>query len=151
MSETEIYDRLNELSSYFSFGRVLGYIAFFETIGIESQLKHGQDANKDRMLSSELNFLAGLWIQNVVLDKTWDITLDDDFTREVYKLMDDLHSLYLQKNDLSNQFVEVFFYEGDLAYDWQYVDFARKKYNMPLLYNVLKNEYHFDINVLTSH
>lgn len=150
MSETEIYDRLNELSSYFSFGRVLGYIAFFETIGIESQLKHGQDANKDRMLSSELNFLAGLWIQNVVLDKTWDITLDDDFTREVYKLMDDLHSLYLQKNDLSNQFVEVFFYEGDLAYDWQYVDFARKKYNMPLLYNVLKNEYHFDINVLTS-
>ena len=83
MSETEIYDRLNELSSYFSFGRVLGYIAFFETIGIESQLKHGQDANKDRMLSSELNFLAGLWIQNVVLDKTWDITLDDDFTREV--------------------------------------------------------------------
>lgn len=50
MSETEIYDRLNELSSYFSFGRVLGYIAFFETIGIESQLKHGQDANKDRML-----------------------------------------------------------------------------------------------------
>lgn len=78
------------------------------------------------MLSSELNFLAGLWIQNVVLDKTWDITLDDDFTREVYKLMDDLHSLYLQKNDLSNQFVEVFFYEGDLAYDWQYVDFARK-------------------------
>ena len=89
MSETEIYDRLNELSSYFSFGRVLGYIAFFETIGIESQLKHGQDANKDRMLSSELNFLAGLWIQNVVLDKTWDITLDDDFTREVYKLMDE--------------------------------------------------------------
>lgn len=105
MSETEIYDRLNELSSYFSFGRVLGYIAFFETIGIESQLKHGQDANKDRMLSSELNFLAGLWIQNVVLDKTWDITLDDDFTREVYKLMDDLHSLYLQKNDLSNKFL----------------------------------------------
>lgn len=28
MSETEIYNRLNELSSYFSFGRVLGYIAF---------------------------------------------------------------------------------------------------------------------------
>lgn len=68
MSETEIYNRLNELSSYFSFGRVLGYIAFFETIGIDYQLQHGQDANKDRMLSSELNFLTGLWIQNVVLN-----------------------------------------------------------------------------------
>lgn len=87
MGETEIYDRLNELSSYFSFGRVLGYIAFFETIGIDYQLKHGQDANSDRMLSSELNFLAGLWMQNVVLDKNWNITLDDDYTREVYKLM----------------------------------------------------------------
>ena len=81
MNEKEIYNRLNELSSYFSFGRVLGYIAFFETVGIEYQLKHGQDANKDRMLSSELNFLIVLWIQNVVLEKTWDIKLDDDFTR----------------------------------------------------------------------
>lgn len=97
MGETEIYDRLNELSSYFSFGRVLGYIAFFETIGIDYQLKHGQDANRDRMVSSELNFLAGLWMQNVVLDKNWNIALDDDYTREVYKLMDDLHCLFLKK------------------------------------------------------
>ena len=97
MSETEIYDRLNELSSFFSFGRVLGYIAFSETMGIDYQLKHGQDTNSDRMLSSELNFLAGLWMQNVVLDKTWDIKFDDNFTREVYKLMDDLHSTFLKK------------------------------------------------------
>ena len=110
MSETEIYDRLNELSSFFSFGRVLGYIAFSETMGIDYQLKHGQDTNSDRMLSSELNFLAGLWMQNVVLDKTWDIKFDDNFTREVYKLMDDLHSTFLKKNDLSTQYVEAFLY-----------------------------------------
>lgn len=150
MSETEIYNRLNELSSYFSFGRVLGYIAFFETIGIDYQLQHGQDANKDRMLSSELNFLTGLWIQNVVLNKTWDIRHDDDFTREVYKLMDDLHSLFLKKNDLTNQFIEMFFYEGDLAYDWQYTYYAQKKYNKPCLHNVLKNDFNFDTNVLNS-
>lgn len=132
MSETEIYNRLNELSSYFSFGRVLGYIAFFETIGIDYQLQHGQDANKDRMLSSELNFLTGLWIQNVVLNKTWDIRHDDDFTREVYKLMDDLHSLFLKKNDLTNQFIEMFFYEGDLAYDWQYTYYAQKSIISPV-------------------
>lgn len=150
MGETEIYDRLNELSSYFSFGRVLGYIAFFETIGIDYQLKHGQDANSDRMLSSELNFLAGLWMQNVVLDKNWNITLDDDYTREVYKLMDDLHYLFLKKNDSANQFIEVFFYEGDLAYDWQYAYFAQKKYNAPHLYDVLKNDFNFDVHVLNS-
>ena len=150
MSETEIYDRLNELSSFFSFGRVLGYIAFSETMGIDYQLKHGQDTNSDRMLSSELNFLAGLWMQNVVLDKTWDIKFDDNFTREVYKLMDDLHSTFLKKNDLSTQYVEAFLYEGDLAYDWQYVNFAQKKYNTPCFYNVLKNDFNFDINVLNS-
>lgn len=150
MSETEIYNRLNELSSYFSFGRVLGYIAFFETIGIDYQLQHGQDANKDRILSSELNFLTGLWIQNVVLNKTWDIRHDDDFTREVYKLMDDLHSLFLKKNDLANQFIEMFFYEGDLAYDWQYTYYAQKKYNKPCLHDVLKNDFNFDTNVLSS-
>lgn len=150
MSETEIYNRLNELSSYFSFGRVLGYIAFFETIGIDYQLQHGQDANEDRMISSELNFLTGLWIQNVVLNKTWDIRHDDDFTREVYKLMDDLHSLFLKKNDLANQFIEMFFYEGDLAYDWQYTYYAQKKYNTPCLHNVLKNDFNFDTNVLNS-
>ena len=150
MSETEIYNRLNELSSYFSFGRVLGYIAFFETIGIDYQLQHGQDANKDRMISSELNFLTGLWIQNVVLNKKWDIRHDDDFTREVYKLMDDLHSLFLKKNDLANQFIEMFFYEGDLAYDWQYTYYAQKKYNTPCLHDVLKNDFDFDTNVLNS-
>lgn len=84
------------------------------------------------MLSSELNFLTGLWIQNVVLNKTWDIRHDDDFTREVYKLMDDLHSLFLKKNDLTNQFIEMFFYEGDLAYDWQYTYYAQKSIISPV-------------------
>ncbi|HBS10301.1 MAG TPA: hypothetical protein DEA28_00975, partial [Firmicutes bacterium] len=78
------------------------------------------------------------------------IKLDDDFTREVYELMDDLHSSYLKKNDLSNQFIEVFFYEGDLAYDWQYAYFAQKKYNTPCLYDVLKNNFNFDITVLNT-
>ena len=87
---------------------------------------------------------------NVVLDKTWDIKFDDNFTREVYKLMDDLHSTFLKKNDLSTQYVEAFLYEGDLAYDWQYVNFAQKKYNTPCFYNVLKNDFNFDINVLNS-
>ena len=42
MDKHEIITRLNEITSYFSFGRILGYISFFETVGIESQLKHGQ-------------------------------------------------------------------------------------------------------------
>ena len=37
----KILDRLKEITSYYSFGRILGYIAFKETIGIEKQLVHG--------------------------------------------------------------------------------------------------------------
>lgn len=31
----KILERLKEITSYYSFGRILGYIAFKETIGIE--------------------------------------------------------------------------------------------------------------------
>lgn len=56
MDRHEIITRLNEITSYFLFGRILGYISFFETMGIESLLKHGQESNSDRLLSTEIDF-----------------------------------------------------------------------------------------------
>ena len=119
----------------------MGYISFFETVGIESQLKHGQESNRDRLLSTEIDFLCGLWLQNVNLAKNWDIIKDEEIRKEVYGLMDDLHNLYRDSQDFGDLFVENYFYEGDLAYNWQYIKFAKEKYNEQILSFKLREEY----------
>ncbi len=68
MDKHEIITRLNEISSYFSFGRILGYISFFETVGIESQLKHGQESNRDRLLSTEIDFNKRSKFSDIITD-----------------------------------------------------------------------------------
>lgn len=67
MDKHEIITRLNEITSYFSFGRILGYISFFETVGIESQLKHGQESNRDRLLSTEIDFYVAFGCRMLIL------------------------------------------------------------------------------------
>lgn len=150
MDRYEIIARLNEITSFFSFGRILGYISFFETVGIERQLKHGQESNRDRLLSTEIDFLCGLWLQNVNLAKNWDIIKDEEIRKEVYGLMDDLHNLYRDSQDFGDLFVENYFYEGDLAYNWQYIKFAKEKYNEQILSFKLRDEYEFDTTVIES-
>lgn len=146
----KILERLKEITSYYSFGRILGYIAFKETIGIKIQLVHGQESNKERLISNEIDFLAGMWMTNVVIDKNWPINQDDNIMSEVYDLMDDLHNEYGDATDLGSQFVETFFYEGDLGYDWQFADFAQKKYDNSFIKQVLNEQYQFDSTLLLS-
>lgn len=52
----ETLERLKEITSYYSFGRILGYIAFKETIGIDKQLVHEQESNANRLISNEIDF-----------------------------------------------------------------------------------------------
>ena len=68
MDKHEIITRLNEISLYFSFGRIWGYISFFETVGIESQLKHGQESNRDRLLSTEIDFNKRSKFSDIITD-----------------------------------------------------------------------------------
>lgn len=150
MERERIIVRLNEITSYFSFGRLLGYISFFDTIGIDAQLKHSQKSNRERLISSEIDFLTGLWLQNVDLKKSWDICDDDNILNEVYGLMDDLHTTYTNMNNVREMFVENFFYEGDLAYDWQYAKFAKEKYNEYPIVSILRDKYGFDVNFIDS-
>lgn len=150
MERERIIARLNEITSYFSFGRLLGYISFFDTIGIDAQLKHSQKSNRERLISSEIDFLTGLWLQNVDLEKSWGICEDDNILNEVYGLMDDLHITYTEMNNVSEMFVENFFYEGDLAYDWQYTKFAKEKYKEEPIVSILRDKYDFDVNFIDS-
>lgn len=150
MKREQIIARLNEITSYFSFGRLLGYISFFDTIGIDAQLKHSQKSNRERLILSEIDFLTGLWLQNVNLEKSWDICDDDNILNEVYGLMDDLHTTYTDMNNVSEMFVENFFYEGDLSYDWQYTKFAKEKYKEEPIVSILRDKYEFDVNFIDS-
>lgn len=150
MERERIIARLNEITSYFSFGRLLGYISFFNTIGIDAQLKHSQKSNRERLISSEIDFLTGLWLQNVDLKKSWDVCDDDNILNEVYCLMDDLHTTYTDMNNVSEMYVENFFYEGDLAYAWQYAKFAKEKYNEEPIISILKEKHGFDVNFIAS-
>ena len=49
----KILERLKDITSYYSFGRIRGYIAFMETIGIEEQLLHGQTSSIERLISND--------------------------------------------------------------------------------------------------
>lgn len=146
----KILERLKEITSYYSFGRILGYIAFKETIGIEKQLVHGQTSSIERLISNEIDFLVGMWMTNVVIDKSWPINQDDNIMSEVYVLMNDLHNAYGYATDLGSQFIETFFYEGDLGYDWQFADFAQKKYDNSFIKQILNEQYQFDSSLLLS-
>ena len=94
MDKHAIIARLNEITSFFSFGRILGKISLNEIVGIERQLKHGQEANRKRLISTEIDFLCGLWLQNINLSKHWDFIQDQKIMDEVYDLMDDFHISY---------------------------------------------------------
>lgn len=72
MTKIEIFNQLNELTSYFSFGRILGKIVYEENIGILNQLKRSIKPENERIINTEIELLAGLWLSNVNILKNWD-------------------------------------------------------------------------------
>lgn len=150
MDKHAIIARLNEITSFFSFGRILGKISLNEIVGIERQLKHGQEANRKRLISTEIDFLCGLWLQNINLSKHWDFIQDQKIMDEVYDLMDDFHISYKKSHKQENLFAENFFYEGDLAYDWQYIKFGKEKYEEPTLSSILLDKFEFEPSAIES-
>lgn len=126
------------MASYFSFGRIIGYTSFFESIGIENFFEKGQRADKESLTSTERNFLCGLWLANIDLSKKgWAIEDDDKMIEETLSLMDSLHKLYDAKDDFSTTFKELAFYEGDEGYDWQFINISKQKYNSNKIYKFL--------------
>ena len=52
--------KLKDLASCYSFGRLLGYFSFFETIGVDNQLERDNRPEELTLTSSEREFLCGL-------------------------------------------------------------------------------------------
>ena len=152
MTKTEIFNQLNELTSYFSFGRILGKIVYEENIGILNQLKRSIKPENERIINTEIELLAGLWLSNVNIYKDWDEKDDGKYIHEVYSLIYCLHQTFRpnQYTPISDQLKEIAFYEGDQAYDWQLIKYAMKKYEDKNFSSLLEKNFNYNISYVKS-
>ena len=152
MTKVEIFNRLNELTSYFSFGRILGEIVYEENIGIYNQLERSILPENERIINTEIELLAGLWLSNVNISKNWDEINDSVYIREVYSLLYRLHQTFTpnKNTSISEQLKEIAFYEGDEAYDWQLIKYAEKKYEAKELSSLLIDRFNYNISYISS-
>ncbi len=150
-SKEEIFKRLNELTSYFSFGRVLGLMKLNESRGTAlKQVQHSMESNCKRLMKTEIQLLAGLWLYNVNINKKWDFKDDLKFLVEIYELMNELHYTYKPTLNTSiySTLKEIAFYEGDGAYNYQLIRFAKSKYDIKIFREILVREYNYNIDFI---
>lgn len=153
MTKQEIFDTLNEITSHYSFGRILGYLQFSNIGGADAQLETSQLSDAERLMNSEKNLLAGLWLHNIDYTKVdWGVFEDDNITQDVYQLMAQLHNCYrfTPQTPFEEQIKEIVFYEGDEGYDKQFVRFAEVKYAHPQLARCLKENYAISVECFVS-
>jgi len=150
MTKSEIIAKLNDISSYYSFGRVLGSLQFVEYIYDSGCNQSYFDSDDDWLLNQEMAFLTGLWMHNVDLAKKWDIEQDDEKACEIYSLMSALHNVYKfdSSTPYNKQLIEIAFYEGDEGYDWQFIRFVQPKYAD--FSDFLNEQLNFDIEQVAS-
>lgn len=149
-SKEEIFYLLKDITSYYSFGRILGYLRF-EMFGNPQQLiEKNLLPDSERLINSEIALLAGMWISNVDLLKNWPVEDDTLYLLKTKKIMGDLHSHY--KPTINTPFYEQLkenaFYEGDPGHAWQFIDFAQKKYDNAIFKKFLLEEHDFDVTIL---
>lgn len=152
MTKTEIFIQLNELTSYFSFGRILGKIVYEENIGIRNQLERSIKSENERIINTEIELLVGLWLSNVNILKNWNEKDDSKYIHEVYSLMYCLHQTFRPSlhTPIPDQLKEIAFYEGDQAYDWQLIKYAMKKYEDKELSPLLEKDFNYNISYIKS-
>jgi len=152
IDKEKIITRLQIISSYYSFGRILGYLKFREYGSPLEHQKRSLLPDSERLISTELAFLAGMWICNVDISKNWPVEDDYLYIEEVCILIGDLHQCYKPtlESPFHEQLKEITFYEGDPGYFWQFLDFAPKKYDNELFRIYLLENHHYDVDFLRS-
>ncbi len=150
MTKSEIIAKLNDVSSYYSFGRVLGSLEFAENTRSSGSNQSYSDSDDNWLLNQEMAFLTGLWMCNVDLAKKWDIEQDYEKKCEIYSLMSALHKVYKfdSLTPYNRQLIEIAFYEGDEGYDWQFIRFVQPKYAD--FSDFLNEQFNFDIEQVAS-
>jgi hypothetical protein len=143
LNKTQILDRLNEITSSYSFVKVIAKVCFRDFCGTIAQLANNNP--QDHLNFNEVAFLIGLWLKNNKINIILPDDQVDKIFEEVYSLMLELHltlyretpkidpkkpqTLYEIFNDGAS-LKETIFYDGVGAYDYQYIKWLPKKYKL---------------------
>ena len=152
-TKPEILHKLNRLSSIDTFLEVLLNLC---SKNLNSYVDELSTRNHRSLLNvNELNLLFGFWLKN--RDKNSSATFSiDELSDMIHKLMDEFHFTFLTNVTnfenltyeevmlTANTLQETIFYSGTGAYDYQYVKYAAKEYELDRDWLVANKD--FDIN-----
>ncbi len=154
-NRTEILNKINRLSGIDTF---LDTLLLLCTKNLNSTIEDLDTRNHKSLLNiNELNLLFGFWLKNRHKNSSATISIDE-LSNRLHQLMDDLHLTFipdltnigiLSYEELmlnSNTLQETIFYSGSGAYDYQYVKYAAKEYELDKDWLIANKE--FNINTI---
>lgn len=140
MNRSDIISDLNRISSKKGFLNVLIRLVAINLNSFVDELATRD--NRQILNQNEINYLFGLWLKNRDSDEE-ELTNIIECANTTHKLMDDLHLTFIKGIDDSSllptyeeMFInsaslqETIFYAGTGAYDYQYLDFIKSKYQL---------------------
>jgi hypothetical protein len=141
--------KLKKLTSSYSFGRVLCLISYVENTSASAMLNQNFKSQRERLINTEIAFLAALWLENYRNEKSiqWNENDDNRKMLEVYRYMDIYHKS-LKSHELGKSIREVGVYEGDGGYDWQFIELTIPRYEC--IRKDLQDYYNIDISAFPS-
>lgn len=154
----EIFNDLEEISKKDKFLETVTYLSH---INLNCSAEKLDKRNFNILLNeNEITFLFGLWLKNFKYEKKTIITEIEKECDIIHSLMNELHLTFIpefkvdksvnfkdfhitQRNN-PNVLKEIIFYAGTGAYDFQYMDFFKKKYKLDK--DRIKEKYGFNLN-----
>ena len=143
LNKRQIFDRLNLLTSSYSFIKVLAAICYRDFCGTIDQLASNNVF--EHLNYNEFFFLMGLWVKNVEIGQELSDGEINIVIAEIYELMDTLHVCLFQDTPKINfdgnmqtmpeifnngaSIKETIFYDGTGGYDYQYLKWLPEKYH----------------------
>lgn len=154
----EIFNELEQISKKDKFLETVTYLSH---INLNCSAEEIDKRNFNILLNeNEITFLFGLWLKNYNKGNNIRITNIEKEGNTIHKLMNELHSTFITEYKLDesvkfedyhtiqrnnpNILKEIIFYSGTGAYDFQYIDFFDKKYQLDE--NWIYQKYGFELN-----
>lgn len=158
----QIFNDLEEISKSTNFLEIVTYLSH---INLNSSVENINKRDFSILLNeNEITLLFGLWLKNY--SKSNSFTVQDIITEgnRVHSLMNELHSTFLKDFNITkaknledyhkiqranpNILKEIIFYSGTGAYDFQYMDYFEKKYELDE--NWIKSKYGIELSDIVN-
>lgn len=125
------FAKIEELTEYYSFGKVIGELLYDHFCGTFEELKTNDIYSK--LDYNELLLIIGLWVKNSNERKFLNKDEINKLPKKVFELLNELHKSFLKPigqnyNNWMPDFKEMFFYSPTNAYDIQYCNLVFYKY-----------------------